>query len=99
MAGFVKGDVVFVPFPFSNLLKNSQAEGDIMECLYCGGQMERRLSSYTVDRQGYHLFLREIPAYICSQCGEKHFGEAEVEAVQALIRSVESQIESVQSTG
>lgn len=67
-----------------------------MECLYCGGQMERSVSSYTVDRQGYHLFLREIPAYICSQCGEKHFGDAEVEAVQAMIRSVESQIESVQ---
>ncbi|MFB6272531.1 MAG: YgiT-type zinc finger protein [Salinibacter sp.] len=66
-----------------------------MECLDCGGQVERSLSRYTVNRQGYHLFLHEIPAYICSQCGEKHFGEAEVEAVQRMIRSIEAQIQHV----
>jgi len=42
--------------------------------------MERSMSTYTVDREGYHLFVKEIPAYICTQCGEKYFGEEEVEA-------------------
>ncbi|MEW6326525.1 MAG: YgiT-type zinc finger protein [Thermodesulfobacteriota bacterium] len=52
-----------------------------MKCLYCGGEMEKISSTYTVDRKGYHLFLGHIPAYVCSRCGEKYFGEEEIDAI------------------
>ena len=70
-----------------------------MKCLYCGGEMERRASTYTVDRKGYHLFIKEIPAYICTRCGEKYFNEEEVEAIQKMIRKVEAGIEEVRTAG
>ena len=69
-----------------------------MKCLYCGGEMERSMSTYTVDREGYHLFIKEIPAYICTQCGEKYFDEEEVEAIQKLIQKVEAGIKEAQAT-
>ncbi len=69
-----------------------------MKCLYCGGEMERSMSTYTVDRKGYHLFIKEIPAYICTQCGEKYFDEEEVEAIQKLIQKVEAGIKEAQAT-
>lgn len=68
-----------------------------MKCLYCGGEMERSMSTYTVDRKGYHLFIKEIPAYICTQCGEKYFDEEEVEAIQKLIQKVEAGIKEAQA--
>jgi len=59
--------------------------------------MERSMSTYTVDRKGYHLFIKEIPAYICTQCGEKYFDEEEVEAIQKLIQKVEAGIKEAQA--
>jgi len=70
-----------------------------MKCLYCNGEMERSESSYTINRQDYHLFLQHIPVYICRQCGEKYFGEEEVEAIQNLIKSLESEVAKVRAVG
>jgi YgiT-type zinc finger domain-containing protein len=47
--------------------------------------MEKTTVSYTIDRKGYHLFIEEIPAYVCSQCGERYFEERESEAVTSHI--------------
>jgi YgiT-type zinc finger domain-containing protein len=48
--------------------------------------------AYTVDRKGYHLFIEKIPAYVCSQCGEKYFEEKEVEAIQNMIKALEEKL-------
>ena len=70
-----------------------------MKCLYCEGEMEKGSSTYTVDRKGYHLFIKEIPAYTCTQCGEKYFDEEEVEAIQKLIQKVETGLAEVRTAG
>jgi YgiT-type zinc finger domain-containing protein len=66
-----------------------------MKCLLCKGEMEKTMVTYTVDRKGYHLFIKEIPAYICSQCGEKYFEEKEVDAIQDMIKSLEEKLQSI----
>lgn len=66
-----------------------------MKCMYCGGEMQRTRSTYTIDRDGYHLFIKDVPAYVCSQCGEKHFQESEVAVIQQLIRDLEKNLERV----
>jgi len=68
-----------------------------MKCLYCGGKMERGHASYAVNRKGYHLFIDEVPVYICTQCGEKYFEEEQVEAIQKLIKKVEAEIDKVRN--
>lgn len=68
-----------------------------MKCLYCKGEMEKTKSTYTIDRKGYLLFIREIPTYICTKCGEKHFEEAEVEAIQNMIKTLETEITKVRT--
>jgi len=61
--------------------------------------MERSKSTYTINRKDYHLFLQDIPVYICSQCGEKYFGEEEVEAIQNLMKTLESEVGKVRAIG
>lgn len=68
-----------------------------MKCMLCGGEMERKNVPYSVDRQGYHLYMREIPAYVCSQCGERYFGEEEVEKIQEVINTLEHDIEKLKA--
>jgi YgiT-type zinc finger domain-containing protein len=57
--------------------------------------MGRTTVSYTVDRKGYHLFIKEIPAYVCSQCGERYFEEKETEAIQNMIKALEEKLQDV----
>lgn len=66
-----------------------------MKCLLCHGEMEKSLVSYTVDRKGYHLFIEKIPAYVCSQCGERYFEEREVGAIQSMLKAFEGKLEKV----
>ena len=66
-----------------------------MKCMYCQGEMERRTAPFHIDRKGYHLMLDAIPALVCAQCSEVYFEEAEVEAIQQIIRAIDEQTEKM----
>lgn len=66
-----------------------------MKCLQCGGEMEKKTVPYSVDRKGYHLYLGEIPAFVCTRCGEKFFDEKEVAAIQDILRNIDEKLEQV----
>jgi len=54
--------------------------------------MVRGKTSYVLNRQGYHLLIDEVPAWICRQCGEVYFEGGEVDAIQDLVKTLESKI-------
>lgn len=66
-----------------------------MKCMYCQGEMERRTAPFHIDRKGYHLVLDAIPAWVCAQCSEVYFEEAEVETIQQIIRAIDEQTEKM----
>lgn len=68
-----------------------------MKCMMCNGEMDKKAVPYSVDRKGYHLYLREIPAWVCSQCGEKYFGESEIDLIQHAIRTLELDINKLKA--
>ena len=66
-----------------------------MKCLLCNGEMEKSEVAYTINRKGYHLFIEKVPAYVCSQCGERYFEEREVYAIQDMIKTFEKKLENI----
>ncbi len=54
--------------------------------------MRRFTAPFHVDRKGYHLSLDEVPALVCSQCGEPHFEEREVESIQTVLSQLDEQM-------
>lgn len=60
-----------------------------MKCMHCQGQMNKGSAPFHIDRQGYHLTLEAIPAWVCQQCGEVYFDEPEVDSIQEIIRAIE----------
>ena len=60
-----------------------------MKCMYCKGEMEKGAAPFHIDRKGVHISLDDIPAWVCSQCGESYFEETEVNSMQALVKIVE----------
>ncbi len=69
-----------------------------MKCIHCRGEMKRGTAPLHIDRNGCHLTLDSVPAWVCQQCGEAYFEEQEVEAIQDLVRSVEEKAEGLAST-
>ena len=67
-----------------------------MKCSHCKGEMVRQLAPFQIDRKGYHLTLDEIPAWVCSQCGEVYFEEPEVDAIQEVIQSLDKRTKKLQ---
>ncbi len=51
--------------------------------------MKRDATPCHIDRKGCHLMLDAVPAWVCEQCGETYFDEAEVDAIQDLAKSLE----------
>ncbi len=70
-----------------------------MECTFCRGKMKKGKTSYVINRKGYHLVLDNVPAYICTQCGEPYFESEGVEIVQAMIRDIDQRSEALQAVG
>jgi len=57
--------------------------------------MRRGTAPFHVDRKNYHLLLDTVPAWVCTQCGEAYFEEAQVDAIQAAVRSLDQQAEKL----
>ena len=57
--------------------------------MYCRGTMKKKTAPYHIDRNGYHLVMDAVPAWICAQCGEVYFEESEVESIQNVIKAVD----------
>ena len=60
-----------------------------MKCRHCKGEAVRQTAPFHVDRNGVHLSLDAVPAWVCRQCGEPYFEEAEVDSIQAIQRADE----------
>jgi YgiT-type zinc finger domain-containing protein len=60
-------------------------KGNNMECLSCKGALSKGTTHYTINRKGYHVLIDDLPAYICSQCGEALLPEEGVEKIQKIV--------------
>ena len=69
-----------------------------MKCMYCRGKMVRGRAPFHIDRKDVHVSLDHVPAWVCSQCGEIYFEEAEVNAVQDIIRALDEQADELART-
>ncbi|NQT50663.1 YgiT-type zinc finger protein [bacterium] len=66
-----------------------------MNCIHCQGEMVRRPAPFQIVRKGYHLTLDEVPAWVCTQCGEAYFEAREVEQIQDVLREVDHRAEKL----
>jgi YgiT-type zinc finger domain-containing protein len=60
--------------------------------------MELKTAPFQIDRKGYHLSLDAVPAWVCNQCGEAYFEEAEVAKIQDVIRAVDDRARGLVKT-
>jgi len=44
-----------------------------MKCIFCGGKVELRSVTFVYDYDGDYFFIENVPAEVCTQCGEKTY--------------------------
>ncbi len=62
-----------------------------MTCMHCQGMMTKGDAPFHADRNGYHLLIDAVPAWVCGQCGEPFFEEREVRGIQRLLTGLDKQ--------
>lgn len=71
------------------MVQRFQNDDQVMNCMYYKGEMVRGSAPFHIDRKDVHVSFDTVPAWVCSQCGEVYFEEAEVNAVQNIMRAVD----------
>lgn len=67
-----------------------------MKCIHCQGTMKRGKAPIHIDRDGCHITIDNVRAWICGQCGEPLFEEQEVEAIQDIVGAVDEKCRLLQ---
>ena len=63
-----------------------------MQCVICKhGKTQSGHTTVTLERQGATLVIKNVPAEVCSNCGEAYFDE---HVGESLLRSAEEAVKS-----
>ena len=66
-----------------------------MRCSHCQAKLKRGTAAFTDSRNGYVIVLQDIPAWVCTQCGEPMFDADAVSGIQDLLRAVDERIKKL----
>ena len=44
-----------------------------MKCMFCGGKVQKRRVTFTYEEDDKHLLVENVPAEVCTACGEKTY--------------------------
>ncbi len=61
-----------------------------MNCFRCKGEMEHRLTKFILDLGHCVVIVKNVPALVCKQCGEKVFDDDTMERLEQIVDSVKS---------
>ena len=60
-------------------------------------QTAKKRILFTRHRRGYHLVIDQVPAYLCTQCGEPYFEEEGVKVIQEMLKVIDKKSEELQT--
>ena len=44
-----------------------------MKCVFCGGKLKKENVTFTYEDEDRYLFVEDVPAEVCTSCGEKTY--------------------------
>lgn len=68
-----------------------------MQCLHCQSELKRGKATFTDSRNGYVIVLQDIPAWVCTQCGEPLFDSDAVSGIQDVLQAVDERVEKLRA--
>ena len=63
-----------------------------MKCFFCKGELEKTTTKYIVDLGDCVVIVKNVPAMVCRQCGEKSFDDETMERLEIIVASVKNSL-------
>ena len=57
----------------------------MITCYFCRGEMIEQQTTFMYDDNGEFWIIRNVPGYVCTQCGEKEYSQETTRRVLALL--------------
>ena len=61
-----------------------------MNCFMCKGDLEDKLTNFTVDLGNTVIIIKSVPSHVCSQCGEVSYSDEVAEKIEKIIDEVKN---------
>ena len=59
-----------------------------MKCFVCKGELQEKKVNYFVDLDNTIIIIKEVPAKVCSQCGEKYFEDEISKNIEKIVEQL-----------
>lgn len=59
-----------------------------MRCFFCKGEMEHTTTKFILDLGHCVVIVKNVPAMVCKQCGEKTFDNDTMERLEQIVDAV-----------
>ena len=66
-----------------------------MTCFMCKGETEKKLKTHAVTLARCVIIVKNVPAFVCSQCGEVYFTDEVMERLESIVDGLEKIIKEV----
>lgn len=63
-----------------------------MYCFTCRGDIEDRLTTFTMDIDGRVYVIKNVPSHVCTQCGAVSYSDAVMERIEQMIEKMKNGI-------
>lgn len=61
-----------------------------MTCFKCKGNLEEKITNYFVDLENTIIIIKEVPAKVCSECGEQYFDDKTAENIDKIVEQLKN---------
>lgn len=56
------------------------------QCVYCGGDLVEQLTTFVHEDGDQFWIVRNVPAFVCTRCGEKEYTQETTQRVLSLLQ-------------
>ena len=67
----------------------------MMDCFRCKGNTKSKLKTHTVALDNCVIIIKNVPSFVCSQCGEAYFTDKVMQNLEAIIDKLENLVKEV----
>ncbi len=67
-------------------------------CPLCGGNKKQGNTTFTVDMEDTLVIIREVPATLCSLCGNEWLSDEVAESIEAIVKEAKIKHRMVEVT-
>lgn len=59
-----------------------------MDCFKCKGKLKEKNVNYFVDLENTIIIIKEVPAKVCTKCGEQYFDDETAENIDKIVNQL-----------